>query len=225
MWHCSRCGEAIEDNFDACWKCGARRDDAASEEFEEEPDDPSAPDTNSKLPADRTSGDEMTPEGPPERVLTQEGLAALLLRFLGLCFTAFGVVSLVTVVGRIFLLSTTYGLDDAVRRYYHLESMIAPGTELIIGIYFLIGGQWVYDRILTPIRRRFPDYSPDETEEVGPWRTWRSADGTYTEKAKFIAVTGGTVRLLKEDGSTITVERSKLSEDDWHWVTRHERTE
>ncbi len=155
--------------------------------------------------------------------MTQEGLAGLLLRFLGLCFTAFGVVSVATVVGHMFLLSTRYGIDDTLMRYYHFESLIAPGTELIIGIYFLLGGQWVYDKILSPIRHRYPDDGLEETEEDGPWRTWTSSDGTYTEKAKFIKVTGGMVHLLKEDGSTITVERSKLSEDDWYWVTQHIR--
>jgi hypothetical protein len=22
MWHCNKCGEKIEDQFDSCWKCG-----------------------------------------------------------------------------------------------------------------------------------------------------------------------------------------------------------
>ena len=31
MWTCAKCGEAIEDQFDACWKCStARSADAAS---------------------------------------------------------------------------------------------------------------------------------------------------------------------------------------------------
>ena len=25
-WHCGRCGEEIEPQFDICWKCGAARD-------------------------------------------------------------------------------------------------------------------------------------------------------------------------------------------------------
>ena len=30
MWQCSKCGEAHEDAFDACWKCGAARGDQPS---------------------------------------------------------------------------------------------------------------------------------------------------------------------------------------------------
>ena len=150
MWQCSQCGEAIPDNVEVCNRCGLRRDGTASEEFQEELVDASAADGESELSESRqTTGDETTANEPPERTLTQEGLAGLLLRFLGLCFTAFGVVSVATVVGHMFLLSTRYGIDDTLMRYYHFESLIAPGTELIIGIYFLLGGQWVYDKILT----------------------------------------------------------------------------
>jgi hypothetical protein len=55
--------------------------------------------------------------------------------------------------------------------------------------------------------------------EEARWRTWTSADGSYTVKARFVKAIGGTVYLLKKDGSTITVEREKLSEEDWEWIT------
>jgi hypothetical protein len=29
MWACAKCSESIEDSFDACWKCGIRRDGSA----------------------------------------------------------------------------------------------------------------------------------------------------------------------------------------------------
>jgi hypothetical protein len=28
MWNCSKCGESVEDQFDACWKCGTPKGDA-----------------------------------------------------------------------------------------------------------------------------------------------------------------------------------------------------
>jgi hypothetical protein len=220
MWNCSRCGEAIKDNFDACWRCGTRRDGTASEELQEEGDDRSASTPEPEpLDPDEARVDEPTPPAPPERPLTQENLAALLLRFLGLCLSVFGIASVVSVVGRLLLESNRYGLDDFVRHSYAFESLIAPAMELLIGLYFLIGGQWVYNRILVPVRRTFPDDESWEAEDDGPWRTWKSVDGAYTVKAKFVRVARGMVYLLKEDGSTITVDRSVLSQDDWDWVT------
>jgi membrane protease YdiL (CAAX protease family) len=45
MWQCHKCGEEIEDTFDACWWCGTGRDGTiAAEDFQQEPDDPSVPD-------------------------------------------------------------------------------------------------------------------------------------------------------------------------------------
>ena len=107
-----------------------------------------------------------TPIGPPQRPLTQENLAASLLRFLGLYFTAWGAVSAIAGAGHLFLLSTRHGIDDALRRY-GLDDWIRPGVELIIGLYFLLGGQWVYDKILTPVGRRFSDDDFPECEEDG----------------------------------------------------------
>lgn len=28
MWPCSKCGERIDESFDACWKCGTSKDEA-----------------------------------------------------------------------------------------------------------------------------------------------------------------------------------------------------
>ena len=44
MWRCPRCGEEIEDGFDACWKCGTDQDGVPAENFQPEPDDASVPD-------------------------------------------------------------------------------------------------------------------------------------------------------------------------------------
>jgi membrane protease YdiL (CAAX protease family)/predicted RNA-binding Zn-ribbon protein involved in translation (DUF1610 family) len=56
MWYCPRCGEPIEDAFDACWRCGTGRDGAASGEFHPEPEDPSVPDPGPEP--------EVAPRGP-----------------------------------------------------------------------------------------------------------------------------------------------------------------
>jgi hypothetical protein len=32
-WTCSKCGESVEDSFDACWKCGTSWDGVADPDF------------------------------------------------------------------------------------------------------------------------------------------------------------------------------------------------
>ena len=163
MWHCSRCGEAIQDNFDTCRHCGARRDDAASRESPQEMDNPFVPVPKSELLAPEPTTDaETTHNGPPERALTQESLATLLMRILGLYITAFGIISAIGEITSLVFLSRRYGADQTLA-HYHFEALIHPAAELIIGLYLLIGGQWVYDKILTPIGRRPPEDGLEET--------------------------------------------------------------
>jgi hypothetical protein len=39
MWNCPKCGQAINDVFDACWKCGTGQDGILSDNADEEPRD------------------------------------------------------------------------------------------------------------------------------------------------------------------------------------------
>ncbi len=48
VWHCPLCGEAVEDAFDTCWRCGAGKDGIAAADFQREPDDPSVTDPGPK---------------------------------------------------------------------------------------------------------------------------------------------------------------------------------
>ena len=154
MWRCSNCGEAIPDNFDVCWHCGVHRDGALSLEFHAEPDDPTVPDPKSELPAPgQTAGDEAAPRARPEWAWTPGNLAALLLRLLGLYLAATGSVGVVGYVGHIMVLSRMHGLDQTFATFYPIEYLCGPSFELILGIYFLVGGQWVYDKILAPMSR------------------------------------------------------------------------
>ena len=34
MWTCSRCGESVEDSFNACWKCGTSSEGVPNPEFQ-----------------------------------------------------------------------------------------------------------------------------------------------------------------------------------------------
>lgn len=38
MWQCTKCGEEIDDPFEACWNCGTSKDGVADPEFESETD-------------------------------------------------------------------------------------------------------------------------------------------------------------------------------------------
>jgi hypothetical protein len=143
MWQCLHCREETADNVDVCWHCGVPREVAASRESQAEPDDPSVP--------DQAEGGQATPGGRPERTLTQASLAVLLIRFMGLSVTAYGVVNGVVAIGHLLLLLRRFGLDHGWG--YQLEYLIRPGVELVIGIYLLLGGQWVYNKLLTPVRR------------------------------------------------------------------------
>lgn len=37
MWICGKCGESVEENFDACWKCGTSWDGVADPDFKGAP--------------------------------------------------------------------------------------------------------------------------------------------------------------------------------------------
>ena len=37
MWLCSKCSESVDDNFDACWKCGTSWDGVENPDFQSAP--------------------------------------------------------------------------------------------------------------------------------------------------------------------------------------------
>ena len=82
--------------------------------------------------------------------LTEEGLGALLLRLLGVYFTAWTIISGIEDAGHIVLAWRKFGCGELVAMEAAIDlARLAP--ELIIGIYFLIGGQWVFDKVLARI--------------------------------------------------------------------------
>ncbi len=38
MWLCGKCGESVEDDFSACWKCGTTREGLSDPQFRTVPD-------------------------------------------------------------------------------------------------------------------------------------------------------------------------------------------
>jgi hypothetical protein len=136
MWVCARCGEKFADEFNVCQKCGAPR-------------------------AGGRGGDEAAGNPPPNRPLTEAGFATVMLRLLGVCLATIGFLALVGMTGHVVVRAYKLGADKAFDRY-SLDYFIYPLGELIAGIYFLLGGQWVFNKILTPVRQREDDDIAEE---------------------------------------------------------------
>jgi hypothetical protein len=68
MWKCPGCGEKIEPQFDACWNCGASRDEDPAETPESA--DPKAEKDPVEANVNRAGGKGDAPP-PPEEVLLQ----------------------------------------------------------------------------------------------------------------------------------------------------------
>ncbi len=164
MWKCLKCARPIEDNFDACWFCGTSRDGIEDPDFQSE-------EHIQQGPCDMIDEQEPTKSTlPPLRnqsnaCRSEEGIAALLLRFLGVYFTAWAFISAADKIVFLLAAANKHDLDYAVTRYWSYFAY--PVAELIVGLYFLIGGQWVYDRLLVPIHRGSPDDGCDTSENGG----------------------------------------------------------
>ena len=55
--------------------------------------------------------------------------------------------------------------------------------------------------------------------DADKWRTWTDSKG-QTFKAKYAGVAAGLVKLVKEDGATVTVPLNKLSDKDRDWIKK-----
>ena len=65
--------------------------------------------------------------------------------------------------------------------------------------------------------------SQNASVQVTELRTWTDASGKHTLKAKFSGIIAGTVKLIKQDGSTISIPLEKLSDEDKDWIKNHKR--
>jgi hypothetical protein len=91
----------------------------------------------------------------PGQLTSEEGIALLLLRLLGVYFMA-----------KAFIAgwAAASAISVAIRRFpssmwtWEIPMWLStPIGCLLIGIYFVVGGRWVFNRLLTPIRRRQSD--------------------------------------------------------------------
>ncbi len=141
MWKCARCGERFGDELSVCRTCGTPR---GGEGFLARQDS-SAPQAHA------------TGNSPSDRPLTEAGFATVMLRLLGVYFTMFGIIGLISSSAHFVSLASRFGLDRAMERYYIWDYLIRPIAELLAGISLIVGGQWILSTILKSVRRRPED--------------------------------------------------------------------
>jgi hypothetical protein len=86
----------------------------------------------------------------------EQELAALLLRLLGIYFVAWTVTKGVAVANSVSLIAREFDWGDPLTWEASLDTA-STVVALIIGIYFVIGGQWVFEKVLAPIACRPPE--------------------------------------------------------------------
>ena len=71
-----------------------------------------------------------------------------------------------------------------------------------------------------PVKPDRPAALPEAIDPVDAarWRTWTSADGRFTVRAKFMHAENGRMTLRREDGKQMVVDLEKLSADDIDFV-------
>lgn len=171
MWQCSKCGKTLKDRFDTCWSCGTSKDGVEAPAFRPEDgadDEPTRQGesalTDAQKPSELTTPSTTT-AARCDAGWSEAGLAALLLRLLGIYFAASAIIRGAEHAIAVFSTSSALGLDYAVSK--HWAYLAEPAPELVVGIYLLVGGRWVYEMLLTPVERnRINDTPRGEADQA-----------------------------------------------------------
>jgi uncharacterized cupin superfamily protein len=67
------------------------------------------------------------------------------------------------------------------------------------------------------------DQKKREEDEMARWRTWNSADGKFTTKARYSGIIDGKVVLKKENGKNVQVDINLLSDEDREWLKNRQK--
>jgi hypothetical protein len=59
--------------------------------------------------------------------------------------------------------------------------------------------------------------------EEAKWRTWTDSTGQFKTKARFGGMAGGNVKLIKRDGSKLTLPLERLSDEDQEWIKKRSK--
>jgi hypothetical protein len=94
-----------------------------------------------------------------------ERLATLLMRLVGVYFTAGAVIYGSEAAIHMLYAVRRFGLQEAITLgYWDMSRLGSSFVQLIIGVYLVVGGQWVLEKLLTPVGRSF-DAIADGDEE------------------------------------------------------------
>jgi hypothetical protein len=97
----------------------------------------------------RDESDKATQTG--ERTLTESGFAKVMLRLIGIYFAAFGLIGVVSMFIQLAIRASRPA--EKPMEHFPFEWFVRPGLELLVGIYLLLGGHWLFRKLLTPVRR------------------------------------------------------------------------
>jgi len=88
------------------------------------------------------------------------------MRLLGVYFTAGAIIYASGFAIQIMYVASKLGLEEALTHDYRDNAGLATSfVELVIGVYLLIGGRWVLEKVLTPVLPRPSDDIGDGDEE------------------------------------------------------------
>jgi hypothetical protein len=96
---------------------------------------------------------EQTSRPPADRPLTEFRFATVMMRLVGLYFATFGFVGVVSFFVQLALRVNRMGGFEKAMDHFSFEFVVRPILELLVGTYLLIGGHWVFHKILAPVRR------------------------------------------------------------------------
>jgi hypothetical protein len=103
----------------------------------------------------------------------EEGLAAILLRVLGVYFLGWAIITGVEEAVRLLIAISTYSADKILPG--HWTSIAYTATVSAVGAYLLFGGQWVLEKVLLPVAP-----NPQNGEHINDEHV-ASGDRTATE--------------------------------------------
>jgi hypothetical protein len=89
-------------------------------------------------------------------------LAAILMRLLGVYFLGWAVISGVDEAVRLVIASNKFSLRELFPSHWSYLANIA--ATFAVGAYLLVGGRWIFEKVLAPI---VPDSPDDDLDQPG----------------------------------------------------------
>lgn len=107
---------------------------------------------------------------------SNEGLAALLLRLLGVYFLGWAIITGAEEAVRLLVAANKFQMDEILPAHWaHLASLAA---QFALGAYLLFAGQWVFEKVLLPIVPAAPNDDDHSNEDPVPPSAQREIAGS-----------------------------------------------